>query len=169
MFVRKALYSSVAAMAVLLGATVASAQVQTIPSDERTELAPGIYDAATASSGLALEHTLAPPPGFFDPDAIFAPPTTREEAAAYRANPPRYSPLALANSDMAVSDGKLFVGNFNGFNIYDISGGGEPQLLTSVVCPGGQGDVSVHGNLLFMSASRTTAGSIAAHRVPTAL
>ena len=151
MFVRKALYSSVAAMAVLLGATVASAQVQTIPSDERTELAPGIYDAAEASSGLALEHTLAPPPGFFDPDAIFAPPTTREEAAAYRANPPRYSPLALANSDMAVSDGKLFVGNFNGFNIYDISGGGEPQLLTSVVCPGGQGDVSVHGNLLFMS------------------
>ncbi|HAV48995.1 MAG TPA: hypothetical protein DCX75_01770, partial [Brevundimonas sp.] len=139
MFVRKALYSSVAAMAVLLGASVASAQVQTIPSDERTELAPGIYDAAEASSGLALEHTLAPPPGFFDPDAIFAPPTTREEAAAYRANPPRYSPLALANSDMAVSDGKLFVGNFNGFNIYDISGGGEPQLVTSVVCPGGQG------------------------------
>lgn len=151
MFVRKALYSSVAAMAVLLGATVASAQVQTIPSDERTTLAPGIYDAGEASSGLALEHTLAPPPGFFDPDAIFAPPTTREEAEAYRNNPPRYSPLALANSDMAVSGGRLFVGNFNGFNIYDISGAGAPELVTSVVCPGGQGDVSVHGNLLFMS------------------
>ena len=151
MFVRKALYSSAAAMAVLLGATVASAQVQAIPADERTELTAGIYDAGEASSGLALEHSVAPPPGFFDPDAIFAPPTTREEAEAMRANPPRYSPLALANTDMAVSDGRLFVGNFNGFNIYDITGSGEPELIVSVVCPGGQGDLSVHGNLLFMS------------------
>jgi len=151
MFVRKALYSSAAAMAVLLGASVASAQVQTIPADERTELTSGIYDAGEASSGLALEHSVAPPPGFFDPDAIFAPPTTREEAEAMRANPPRYSPLALANTDMAVSGGRLFVGNFNGFNIYDITGSGEPELIVSVVCPGGQGDLSVHGNLLFMS------------------
>lgn len=151
MFVRKALYSSAAAMAVLLGASVASAQVQAIPADERTELTSGIYDAGEASSGLALEHSVAPPPGFFDPDAIFAPPTTREEAEAMRANPPRYSPLALANTDMAVSDGRLFVGNFNGFNIYDITGSGEPELIVSVVCPGGQGDLSVHGNLLFMS------------------
>lgn len=151
MFVRKALYSSAAAMAVLLGASVASAQVQAIPADERTELTSGIYDAGEASSGLALEHSVAPPPGFFDPDAIFAPPTTREEAEAMRANPPRYSPLALANTDMAVSGGRLFVGNFNGFNIYDITGSGEPELIVSVVCPGGQGDLSVHGNLLFMS------------------
>lgn len=151
MFVRKALYSSAAAMAVLLGASVASAQVQAIPADERTELTSGIYDAGEASSGLALEHSVAPPPGFFDPDAIFAPPTTREEAEAMRANPPRYSPLALANTDMAVSGGRLFVGNFNGFNIYEITGSGEPELIVSVVCPGGQGDLSVHGNLLFMS------------------
>ncbi len=151
MFVRKALYSSAAAVAVLLGATSVMAQVQEIPVDARSTLAPGIHDAAQAAQGMELEYAVTPPPGFFDPDAIFAPPTTREEAEAMRANPPRYSPLALANSDMAVSDGKLFVGNFNGFNIYDISGQGAPELVVSVVCPGGQGDLSVHGNLLFMS------------------
>jgi LVIVD repeat len=34
--------------------------------------------------------------------------------------------------------------NFNGFNIYDISNPAAPTLTTSVVCPGGQGDVSVY-------------------------
>ncbi|HEX2640143.1 MAG TPA: hypothetical protein VHL50_06210, partial [Pyrinomonadaceae bacterium] len=42
-------------------------------------------------------------------------------------------------------------GNFYGVNIYDISNPAKTSSLTSLVCPGGQGDVSVYGNLLFMS------------------
>ena len=49
----------------------------------------------------------------------------------------------------------MFVGNFNGFNAYVIENARKPQLVSSVVCPGGQGDLSVHGNLLFMSVEQT--------------
>ena len=63
--------------------------------------------------------------------------------------------LNFANSDLAFSGTHLFVGNFSGFNVYDISNPATPTLITSVVCPGGQGDVSVHGTLLFMSVEQT--------------
>ena len=59
--------------------------------------------------------------------------------------------LAFANSDFAFQGNHLFQGNFYGVNIYDISNPSKASLLTSMVCPGGQGDVSVHGNLMFMS------------------
>src|SRR5213075_1247514 len=44
-----------------------------------------------------------------------------------------------------------FLGNFYGVNIYDISNPGKASLMTSMICPGGQGDVSVYKNLMFMS------------------
>jgi hypothetical protein len=59
--------------------------------------------------------------------------------------------LAFANSDFAFQGNHLFQGNFYGVNIYDISDPSKTSLLTSLVCPGGQGDVSVYRNLLFMS------------------
>ena len=58
---------------------------------------------------------------------------------------------------MAFQGDHAFVGNFNGFNIYNISNPAAPALTTSVVCPGGQGDLSVYGNLLFMSVEETRA------------
>jgi hypothetical protein len=56
------------------------------------------------------------------------------------------------NSDLAFSGNHLFVGNYNGINFYDIDSPAKTKLRTSIVCPGGQGDVSVYGHLLFMSA-----------------
>jgi hypothetical protein len=49
----------------------------------------------------------------------------------------------------------MWVGNFHGFNTYDIENPRRPKLLASIACPGGQGDVSVYGNLLFMSVEQT--------------
>src|SRR5215472_2118626 len=59
--------------------------------------------------------------------------------------------LAFANSDLAFQGNHLFQGNFYGVNIFDISNPANTKLVTSMVCPGGQGDVSVYKNLLFTS------------------
>ncbi len=59
--------------------------------------------------------------------------------------------LAFANSDLAFQGNHLFQGNFYGMSIYDISNPANTSLLTTMVCPGGQGDVSVYKNLMFMS------------------
>ena len=167
MILRRVLLSSVAALTLAVGAVGAQAQTPAVGPDARTTLSPGLRDAGEAASNLTLEYSVAPPPGFFDPEALFAPPPRRDRTAdapapsdnapAPPGPKPRFSPLALANSDMAVSGGRLFVGNFNGFNVYDVTGEGAPDLVLSVVCPGGQGDVSVHGDLLFMSVEQNRA------------
>lgn len=59
--------------------------------------------------------------------------------------------LSFANTDMAFSGDVLVAGSYHGFNAYRLGQDGVPQLLASVVCPGGQGDVSIVGNLLVMS------------------
>ena len=56
------------------------------------------------------------------------------------------------NSDLAFSGNHVFVGNYNGIAFYDIDNPGKTKLRASLMCPGGQGDVSVYGHLLLMSA-----------------
>ena len=63
--------------------------------------------------------------------------------------------MNFANSDLAFSGNVLVQGNYHGFNIFDISDPASPELITSVVCPGGQGDVSIVRNLLVMSVEQT--------------
>jgi hypothetical protein len=52
---------------------------------------------------------------------------------------------------MAFSEDLLVAGSYHGFNMYKIQAGGVPMLISSVVCPGGQGDVSIVGDILIMS------------------
>lgn len=146
MNLRNLLATSVAAA--LCSVTGVGAQVP----DPRSDLSPGLHDAGRAASGLELVHSVAPPPGFSDPDAMYAP-----VSAGPTEGRPRYNPLALANSDMAYSRGRLFVGSFHGLNAYELTEGEAPKLILSLVCPGGQGDVSVHGDLLFMSVEQNRA------------
>ena len=63
--------------------------------------------------------------------------------------------LNFANTDLAFARGVLFEGNYHGFSAYNVENPLSPQHLISVVCPGGQGDVSVVGNLLIMSVEQT--------------
>lgn len=77
-------------------------------------------------------------------------------------NDPRVAPFDAApgnfgfvNSDLAFSGTNAIVGSFNGFQVYDLSDPADPTLRGSFVCPGGQGDVSVFGDLLFMSVEET--------------
>jgi len=69
----------------------------------------------------------------------------------------RSPPLSFANTDMAFADDVLVTGSYHGFNIYDLSMNGLPELVSSVICPGGQGDVSIIGDLLIMSVESSSA------------
>ncbi len=68
----------------------------------------------------------------------------------------RGSPYDFANTDMAFSGDLMVAGNYHGWNAYRLGADGVPTLVASVVCPGGQGDVSIAGNLLVMSVEQTT-------------
>jgi hypothetical protein len=61
------------------------------------------------------------------------------------------APGASTNSDLAFTGDFAISGNYNGFNVYDIADPANPSLRTSIICPGSQNDVSVYGDLLFMS------------------
>ena len=153
-------------------------------TDPRVGLKAGLKNAGQAASNLELVTNVPKPEGFFDPKAPAGEPTPPEstdsedeekppageaktdpKTAGNDAKPAgedskaadrrRGGGLNFANSDLAFSGNHLFVGNFSGFNVYDISNPKKLGLLASIVCPGGQGDVSVHGNLLFMSVEQT--------------
>ncbi|WP_190158603.1 LVIVD repeat-containing protein [Streptomyces litmocidini] len=55
------------------------------------------------------------------------------------------------NSDLAFQGKYAFAGNYDGFRIFDISDPKDPKTVAQVLCPGSQNDVSVSGNLLFLS------------------
>ncbi|MBI1403008.1 MAG: DUF305 domain-containing protein [Porphyrobacter sp.] len=87
------------------------------------------------------------------PEVATAPARGEEESLTQFAE--RSPLLDFANTDMAFFDDVLVAGNYHGFNIYKLGDDGVPNLMSSVVCPGGQGDVSVVGNILVMSVEQT--------------
>ncbi len=121
--------------------------------DPRIGLKAGLYDAAEAAFGLERLASLPKPPGFApvapDPDKPAPKPGSPEAIALAR------NQYGSTNSDLAFNGNHLFVGNYNGINFYDIDNPKQIKLRTSLICPGGQGDVSVYGHLLFMSAEAT--------------
>ncbi len=79
----------------------------------------------------------------------------QEEEDAEQDGPQRRGLLNFGNTDLAFAGDQVYVGSYHGFNTYRVEVPASPQLVTSVVCPGGQGDVSVVGNLLIMSVEQT--------------
>ncbi|GIH89069.1 hypothetical protein Pro02_74770 [Planobispora rosea] len=70
------------------------------------------------------------------------------------ANVPPKAPLdgpQAWGTDLAFQGDHAFVGNFDGFTVFDISDPAKPGIVSQVLCPGEQNDVSVSGNLLFLS------------------
>ena len=129
-------------------------------NDPRAKLTPGLYDAGEASMGIKHLLLLKKPDAFqlgaSDPDD----PKVQKMLGQLRVGNASKMPkpmqlvvaqLAFGNSDFAFQGNHLFQGNFYGLSIYDISNPANTTLLTSLVCPGGQGDLSVYKNLLFMS------------------
>ena len=138
-------------------------------SDPRVGLAAGFRDAGEASLNMQLVSTLPKPAGFFDPERPSglsarrleeleaeasasgnAPETPTDEEDDENADP-RPALLSFSNTDLLFSGDYLIAGNYHGFNTYDISNPDSPEHIASVVCPGGQGDVSLVGDLMIMS------------------
>jgi uncharacterized protein (DUF305 family) len=90
-----------------------------------------------------------------DVAASGAPETPTAEEEEDENSEPRPSLLNFANTDLTFAGDVLVTGNYHGFNAYNISNPNQPQLLSSVVCPGGQGDVSIVGDLLILSVEQT--------------
>jgi len=143
-----------------------------LSSDPRSNLAAGFLDAGQALLNMELVATLTKPAGFFDPEnPADLPPerltaeaddtqaeedlTEDEEDKKKTDEDKRWPLLSFANTDMAFSGDVLVTGSYHGFNIYRLQDDGVPELLSSVVCPGGQGDVSIVGDLLIMSVEQT--------------
>jgi hypothetical protein len=104
-------------------------------TDPREGLGAGWLDAEEAAWNMSHLANVPRPDGFFNPE-----------------DP---GDGAFVNSDLAFQGEYVIVGNYHGFKVYDVSDPGSPTLRTAVVCPGGQGDVSVYGDLVFFSAQET--------------
>lgn len=129
-------------------------------NDPRYKLARGLYDAGETSMGMKHLLLLKKPAAFqlgtTQSDDPKVEKMVRQLGIGDVSKMPKdlqleIAQLAFANSDLAFQGDHLFQGNFYGINIFDISNPDKTALLTSLVCPGGQGDVSVYKNLLFMS------------------
>ena len=105
------------------------------PNDPRIGLAPGWMDAGSAIRNLEHVASAAKPVGFFNP-------ATPDDGR-------------FTNSDLAFRDDYLFQGNYQGFQVFDISDPAALEPVAAVLCPGGQGDVSIYGDILVMSAQES--------------
>jgi hypothetical protein len=133
-----------------------------LSDDPRVNLSAGLFHADEAIKNLEKLISLKKPDGFFDPNKLFE--EGAEEAADEdeeiktiedKARNSRYPMLSFSNTDMAFSQDLLVTGSYHGFNIYSLINNGIPELLSSVICPGGQGDVSIVEHLLIMSVEQT--------------
>ena len=96
--------------------------------DPRVGLAAGRWDAAQAAWNLRLVSTTPPAEKF----------------------------LGVTNSDLAFTGKYVVQGNYNGFQVFDVSNPLKPEPVLSYVCPASQSDVSVYKNLLFVSGEGQT-------------
>jgi hypothetical protein len=117
-------------VAIVLSPTIAlHAQTYPTGTDPRNGLKPGMLDAGTAEKGMRL-ISFTPKPAEFD----------------------SVRGLTFINSDLAFRGKYVYQGNFSGFSIWDISNPKKPAKVAVVPCVTSQGDPSIYGNLLFISA-----------------
>ena len=127
----------------VLAAHPAGAQAR----DPRVGLSGGWQDAGQAIRNMRLVSHSDRPAGFFNPQDM--------------------GDFGAINTDMAFRGNIAVIGSYNGFQIWDISNPARPRVRSTHVCPGGQGDVSVYGNLLFMSVEETRGRTDCGGQAPT--
>ncbi len=91
--------------------------------DPRVGLAPGLFDAEETIWNMQMLSTTPSPEDF----------------------------IGSWNTDLAFKDNYAIQGSYNGFVIWDISNPESPEVVVDFLCPASQSDVSVFGDLLFVS------------------
>ncbi|GEM_PF-6513456 len=114
--------TSLLALAFVAAPTV-QAQGQASADDPRVGLRAGLFDAEEAISNLRKLSSTPPPEDF----------------------------IGVTNSDLAFKGDYVIQGNYNGVIVWDVSDPASPELVTEYLCPASQSDVSVYGDLMFVS------------------
>ncbi|HVX89333.1 MAG TPA: hypothetical protein VG940_10430 [Gemmatimonadales bacterium] len=105
------------------GATPAPSSASAMRRDPRVGLRAGQWDAEQAIWNARLISSTRPQPPF----------------------------LGVTNSDLAFTGKYAIQGNYNGYQVWDISNPAAPTLAVGFLCPASQSDVSTYKNLLFVS------------------
>jgi hypothetical protein len=125
----------------------------------RTLLGRGLLAAAAlalAAPGAAVAQPPgppAPPTGVLQPGQTASSPNVELIANLPKTGP--FAPESAFGTDIAFQGDLAYVGNYNGFSVYDVADPAAPKEISQVVCPGAQNDVSVSGDLLFLSTDAT--------------
>jgi hypothetical protein len=106
-------------------------------TDPRVGLRAGWWDAQQAARGMELLGSGKKAEGFYNPS-----------------NP---GDFGFLNGDLAFKGNIIVQGGFHGFQVWDVADPHNPKLRSTFVCPGGQGDPTLYGNLLFFSVEETRA------------
>ncbi|MBL8984071.1 MAG: hypothetical protein JNL26_17930, partial [Gemmatimonadetes bacterium] len=115
-------------LALLALPTLAAAQTYPSKDDPRSKLRPGRFGDSAIKNMRLVSATQKP--AMFD--------TSRG--------------LTFVNSDLAFGDRYVYQGNFAGFTVWDVSNPAAPKVVAAISCITSQGDPSIYGNLLFVSA-----------------
>ncbi len=113
----------IAAEVIEVAGAIVTEVMQEMSQDPRVGLGAGLFDAEEAIWNLRLVSATRPPEAF----------------------------IGVTNSDLAFKDNYAIQGNYNGIMVWDITDPASPSLVTEYVCPASQSDVSVYGDLLFVS------------------
>jgi hypothetical protein len=140
--------------------TLPPGMVGSNPNDPRAKLTPGLFDAGEHALGMRHLQLIRKPDSFQlgsdNPDDPRVQKLLTSMGIADTSRIPKPVQVGIAqgaftNSDLAFQGNHIFVGNYYGINIYSVADPANARLVTSMVCPGGQGDPSVYKNLMFMS------------------
>jgi hypothetical protein len=104
-------------------------------TDPRVGLKAGWWDAGQAARGMQLLGSGKKAEGFY--------------------NPQDPGDFGFLNGDLAFKGNIIVQGGFHGIQVWDVADPHNPKLRSTFVCPGGQGDPTLYGNLLFFSVEET--------------
>jgi hypothetical protein len=135
--------------AAIIACSSAVSTVSTIPTLPAPPLPAPV---STLDNAPAPDARIALKGGLFDAGEVIwnlEKVSSTKPAAAFI--PPVVGTSAVKSSDLAFKGTTVFQGNYSGWQAWDISDPKAPVVKQAFACPGAQSDVSIYGNLLFVS------------------